>query len=199
MQLKKCSFTVALSLLAIAMAHADQAISIKNDAQLNELFKTKKMVVAKFEAPWCGPCQNSKKPFAEVAADSKATDVSFVIVDIDKNDAIAKKFNVASIPTVVYFVDGKEMDRDTGLVSVADFKQNLRNKLTQHAGAPAVQEAQATATEAEESMPAAAPQVAYEPSFFGNIIGVITGIFDSILGLIKGIVDWFLSKLRGIF
>jgi thioredoxin 1 len=198
MVFKKLS--LALVMLSTCSLYAGKVVVIKSEADLNDEVKNNTVTVVKFEAPWCGPCQAAKKPFNEVAKETKNPDVAFVVVDIDKQEALAKKYNVASIPTIVYFAHGKEVTRDTGMVSVGDLKSSLRAKVSQYAaGAPAGTE-QAMVAEKEAPAPEQAlAHVAEEPSIVHRLLGGITGFFISIVDAVKGVLAWVVAKIKGLF
>lgn len=67
-----------------------------------------------FYADWCGPCRMLKPVLEEVAETLKGK-ATFGKVDIEKNQKIASSVNVTSIPTLVLYKDGKEVDRLVGL------------------------------------------------------------------------------------
>jgi thioredoxin len=68
-------------------------------------------VVIDFFATWCGPCQNLGPKFDRLAAANTST--VFVKVDVDKNEKIAKRYGVRSMPTIIYFKNGKETGNRT--------------------------------------------------------------------------------------
>ena len=67
-----------------------------------------------FYADWCGPCRMLKPVLDEVAEEMQGK-ATFGKVDIEKNQKIASTVNVTSIPTLVLYKDGKEVDRLVGL------------------------------------------------------------------------------------
>lgn len=69
-------------------------------------------VVVDFNADWCGPCQ-MLKPKIEKLAEGGAKIAS---VNIDELDDLAEEYEVASIPCLVKFAGGKEIDRKVGLL-----------------------------------------------------------------------------------
>lgn len=73
-----------------------------------------------FFADWCGPCRMLRPVLEEVAG--AMTDVKFAKVDIDNNQKTAGKMQVTSVPTVVLFKDGKEVDRIVGLRGADEIK-----------------------------------------------------------------------------
>lgn len=83
-----------------------------NDDVLN--FKGK--VLVDFNAEWCGPCQ-ALKPILEEAEAELPEGTKIVPVDIDEYSELAREYDVSSIPCLVLFEDGKEIDRFVGLMS----------------------------------------------------------------------------------
>ena len=68
-----------------------------------------------FWAPWCGPCKMLGPVIDEIADE---LDGSVVVgkVDIDEHPALAERYGVMTIPTVIVFKDGKEVGRSVGAV-----------------------------------------------------------------------------------
>lgn len=69
--------------------------------ELENTIKSKKgLVVVDFFATWCGPCKRLGQLLPGIANEN--TDVTFIKVDIDQNDAAASKFGVSSIPHIAF-------------------------------------------------------------------------------------------------
>ena len=66
-----------------------------------------------FSAAWCGPCKTFKPIMNEVAGDG----YSVQFIDIDQSSALAKQYNVRSVPTTVIEENGIEIDRFVGATS----------------------------------------------------------------------------------
>ncbi len=84
-------------------------------------------VVIDFGAPWCGGCRALADALPRIARDY--SHVTFIKVDIDQNPAIAKRYNIKSIPVVIYFKDGEKLEQELGFS-----EKPLRGKLTKHYG-----------------------------------------------------------------
>ena len=81
-------------------------------------------VLVDFWAPWCGPCR-IVAPIVEQLADEYAGRVKIVKVNTDENPAVAGKYNIRSIPTLIVFKGGKPVSQIIG----AQPKPNLAKKL----------------------------------------------------------------------
>ena len=71
----------------------------------------KDIAVVDFYATWCGPCKMFGPVFEEVSNESN---INFVKVDVDKENDIARRYGVMTIPTVILFKNGEEVKRNIG-------------------------------------------------------------------------------------
>ena len=86
----------------------------------NEVSDNKGITIVDFWAPWCGPC----KMFGPIFENAKDNfeNIKFCKLNIDEDDNnISKDFGVMSIPTVIAFKDGKEINRKIGFMNEDDF------------------------------------------------------------------------------
>ncbi len=72
------------------------------------------VVLVDFYADWCGPCKMLSPIIDEVA---KETSAKIVKINVDKCPITAKEYGVMSIPTLIVFKDGKEINKQIGLCS----------------------------------------------------------------------------------
>jgi thioredoxin len=85
------------------------------------------LVLVDFWATWCGPCLIIA-PVLEQLASEFAGRIKVAKVDVDANQATAMKFNIRSIPAVLFFKGGKHVDTVIGAVP----KSALLSKVQQH-------------------------------------------------------------------
>ena len=86
------------------------------------------IVVVDFWAPWCGPCRMIGPVLDEVIGELGGK-VKLLKVNVDENQKLAEKFGIASIPTILIFKDGKEIDKKVGGQSKMQLKTFIESAL----------------------------------------------------------------------
>lgn len=89
-----------------------------------EVIQSSLPVVVDVYAPWCGPCRQMAPLFEELSKELEGT-VKLVSLNIDEERDLAIQHNVSSIPTFIFFKDGKVVGKETGFMS----KDALKNKI----------------------------------------------------------------------
>jgi len=92
------------------------------------LIEQDKPVLVDFYADWCGPCQMMAPLLKEVAKEF-GDQVSIIKVDVDKNQPIAQRFGVRSIPNLILFKNGQIQANRAGVLTKRDLKQMIEQAL----------------------------------------------------------------------
>lgn len=95
-----------------------------------EIEQAQGLAVVDFWAEWCGPCRRIA-PLMDQLATEYAGKAKVTKLDVDANPKSAMKFNVRSIPAVLFFKDGKLVDQVIGAVP----KPALEQKFKEHSAA----------------------------------------------------------------
>lgn len=77
-----------------------------------------------FWAPWCGPCRLVAPIVEELAGEYEGT-LNFGKINVDDHQAVAAKFGITSIPTLLIFKNGELVERITGALPKAALKQTI--------------------------------------------------------------------------
>ena len=96
----------------------------------NEVNQAKGLVLVDFWAEWCGPCRMIA-PTLDALAKEYAGKAKVAKLDVDSNQGTAMKYNIRSIPAVLFFKDGKHVDTIIGAQPRGAFEA----KITQHLAA----------------------------------------------------------------
>ena len=102
-------------------------IIIENEVQFDEVIKDGVCLVD-FYASWCGPCK-MLAPFVEEIAEEYENKVKVCKVDVDNVEALAYRYNVRSIPTLLYVKKGKVEETNVGFQNKSDIISKLEKLL----------------------------------------------------------------------
>ncbi len=99
-----------------------------NSANYDEVMNSGKPVVIDFWAEWCGPCRMIG-PIVEELAKEYEGKVIIGKCDVDDNDAIAAKYAVRNIPTIVFVKNGEVVDKQIGAAPKNVLEDKIRKML----------------------------------------------------------------------
>ncbi len=96
-------------------------------SSFNEIIRSNNVVLLDFFGTWCGPCQ-TLMPILKEVKNEVGDQLKIVKIDIDKNQELATKFQVRSVPTMILFKDGVPKWRQSGVLP----KNEIINVLKVH-------------------------------------------------------------------
>ena len=94
--------------------------------RLKEVIQSPKPVLVDFYAEWCGPCRTMKPRLLDVA-ERIGENAKVVEIDVDKEKELADQYRIQSVPTLIIFKKGKQLWRQTGVISTHALALMLRN------------------------------------------------------------------------
>ena len=133
MKINKLASTVLIIALSIfyscgtgtkanTSAVAGNELKIVNDmGSFNEIINGSTPVLVDFYADWCGPCKMMAPIMQQVSRDM-AGKVTVIKVDVDKNEDVARKYQIRSIPTTILFKNGKILWQGVGVMQADQLK-----------------------------------------------------------------------------
>lgn len=93
-----------------------------------EVMQSEVPVLVDFWAEWCGPCRGLAPKLEEIAAEMGPGKIRVVKINIDENQAAPQKFGIRSIPTMILFKGGQQVEQLLGNLP----KENIVDMLKKH-------------------------------------------------------------------
>lgn len=97
------------------------------NSSFDQIIQSEKPVLIDFFASWCGPCQMLGPVLKEVK-DQLGDRVSIIKIDVDKNQELAAMQQVRGVPTMMLFQNGKQLWRQSGVLSKEEIIKNILDK-----------------------------------------------------------------------
>lgn len=106
-----------------------KALKVDNSTWEKEVTSAEGLIMVDFWAAWCGPCQ-MVAPIVEELASEYEGRLKTLKLNTDENPDIAGRFQIMSIPTLLFFKDGKVIDRIVGAAPKKQFKEKIDQLLS---------------------------------------------------------------------
>ena len=84
--------------------------------KFDSLIHDDRPVIVDFHALWCSPCK-MQSPILKEVANELGDRIKVIKIDVDQNSEIAGRYNIQSVPTLIMFKNGKQIWRQSGVVS----------------------------------------------------------------------------------
>ncbi|MBT3310759.1 MAG: thioredoxin [Desulfobacterales bacterium] len=105
---------------------AESVLEINDNNFETEVLQSEKPVLVDFWAPWCGPCK-AISPVIEDLAGSFSDKIKFTKCNVDDNPVTPGKFEIRSIPTLIFFKNGEVIDQIVGMVPKTKLEEAINN------------------------------------------------------------------------
>ena len=107
---------------------AKNTVDVTDATFRDDVLSSDKTVLVDFWAEWCGPCKMVAPVLDEIAGENKEK-LTVAKLDIDRNPAAARDYQVMSIPTMIVFQDGKPVKQIVGAKPKAALLRDLADYL----------------------------------------------------------------------
>ena len=95
------------------------------EAEFEALLKSENLLVVDFTATWCGPCR-VVAPLMEQLSEEFSESIKVIKIDVDKDKPLAKKYEVKTIPAVLYFKNGELVKTIKGVSPYEEFANAVK-------------------------------------------------------------------------
>jgi thioredoxin 1 len=112
---------------------AGETLKVEDGTWDAEVMKAPELVMVDFWAVWCGPCQ-MVAPIIDELAKEYAGKLKVRKLNTDENPEVAGRYQVMSIPTILFFKNGQPVEKLVGARPKRQFKELIDSLLAQHAG-----------------------------------------------------------------
>jgi thioredoxin 1 len=113
----------------MGMAENGAPISVSDNDFGDVIEKGQGLAIVDFWAAWCGPCR-MVAPIVEQLAGEYQGRIKVAKVDVDANQQVSMKYNIRSIPSILFFKDGKHVDTVVGAVPKALLDRKIQEHLS---------------------------------------------------------------------
>ena len=101
---------------------------IATNTSFDGLLEDQKLVIVDFWATWCGPCR-MLSPLLDEVEEEMADKIEVVKVNVDDAEEIAMRYRIMSIPTLIFFKNGRMVDRSVGAMPKSQLVEKINANL----------------------------------------------------------------------
>lgn len=102
---------------------------IKTKTEFENLWTESQALVCDFSAAWCGPCKMLEPVLRKL--EKEYPEITFVKVDVDKQDGLSEEHGVQAMPTLLFVKNGKEIKRIVGYKDYEDLSKQAKKLLAE--------------------------------------------------------------------
>jgi thioredoxin 1 len=106
---------------------SDKAVHVTDGDFEEQVIKGKGLILVDFWAEWCGPCRMVAPILEELAVEHEGR-MTVTKLNVDENRQTAARFGIRSIPTILFFKDGSQVEQIIGALP----KSAIKTKIQQH-------------------------------------------------------------------
>lgn len=106
----------------------DKIKIINSTQEFDDLLKENRYVLVDFWATWCAPCR-MVAPVIEKIADNYSDKVVVAKVDVDDQEELAIRYGIQTIPTIIFYKEGKIASKEIGVKPMSSFTKMIDSNI----------------------------------------------------------------------